>query len=346
MKNFTRRKFIRSSTIAGLGLTLATRGNPISARIRNSFLKNIKVGMIGLDTSHCIAFTKELNNPNAGPELAGYKVVAAYPTKGSVDIPSSINRLKTFTEQVEQQGVEIVSSIDELLKKVDVVLLETIDGRKHLEQALQVIKARKRMFIDKPIAASLADTLTIFNIAEKYDVPVFSSSSLRYITGTEEIEGRAIGKVLGADTYGPASIEETHPDMFWYGIHGIETLFAVMGTGCKSVVRTHTNDTDFIVGTWYDGRVGTYRGTRYPKYDFGGTVFGDKGTRVLGEWKGYNPLLVKIIEFFRTGVVPVDPRETTEIVAFMEAADESKLKGGTSVELQTIIERAEKINRV
>lgn len=345
MKNkFTRRRFIQSSTIAGLGLAFTS--SPVSARSRNNFLKGNRVGIIGLDTSHCIAFAKALNDPNAGPEFSGYKVVAAYPTKGSIDIPSSINRLETFTEQVNKQGVEIVSSIDELLEKVDVVLLETVDGRKHLEQALPVIKAGKQLFIDKPIAASLADTLTIFNAAQKYKVPVFSSSSLRYITGAKEIKEGKVGKVLGADTYGPASIEKTHPDMFWYGIHGIEALFAVMGTGCKSLVRTHTDDTDLLVGTWHDGRVGTYRGTRYPKGNFGGTVFGDKETTVLGEWKGYNPLLVKIIEFFRTGIVPVSHQETIEIIAFMEAADESKIKGGLSVDIESIIEKAKKDSKV
>lgn len=339
-KNLSRRKFIKSSSIAGMGLAFT---NSLPAYTHQSFGSGTRVGIIGLDTSHCIAFTKVLNDPNAGLEFGGYKVVAAFPTKGSIDIPSSIDRLATFTEQVNQQGVEIVSSIEDLLKKVDVVLLETIDGRKHLEQALPVIKAGKRMFIDKPVAASLKDTLIIFNEAKKYNVPVFSSSSLRYITGAKEIEEGKIGNVLGADTYGPAIVEKTQPDMFWYGIHGIEILYAVLGTGCKNVIRVHTNDADMIVGTWEDGRVGSFRGTRYPKSDFGGTVFGDKGTSVLGEWKGYKPLLVKIIEFFRTGIVPVNPQETIEIIAFMEAADESKIKEGTTVDLQSIMERAKKL---
>ena len=341
MKNsFSRREFIRTSAIAGVGL--ASTSSVFSANMNNHLAEGTRVGIIGLDTSHCIAFTKALNDPNAGPEFAGYKVVAAYPTSGSSDLPSSINRLESFTEQVKQQGVEIVSSIEELLKKVDVVLLETVDGRKHLEQALPVIKAGKRMFIDKPVAASLADAVTIFDAAKRYKVPVFSSSSLRYIVGAEEIAEGKIGKVLGADTFGPASIEKTHPDLFWYGIHGIEALFAVMGAGCKSVVRVYTENTDMVVGTWQDGRIGSYRGTRSGKGNFGGTVFGEKGDEVFGKYNGYKPLLEKTIEFFRSGVVPVSPEETLEIFAFMEAADESKIMGGISVDLQTIMERAKK----
>ena len=333
MKNsFSRRKFITTSAIAGAGLTLTS--SPVSANLKSNPTEGTRVGIIGLDTSHCIAFAKALNNPNAGSELGGYKVAAAYPTSGSSDLPASIDRLAGFTEQVKQQGVEIVGSIEELLKKVDVVLLETVDGRKHLEQALPVIKAGKPMFIDKPVAASLKDATAIFDAAKKYKVPVFSSSSLRYITGTEEIAAGKIGKILGADTYGPEAIEKTHPDLFWYGIHGIEVLFAIMGVGCVSVARIITENTDVLVGKWDDGRIGTYRGTRYPRGDFGGTVFGDKETSVLGKFKGYNPLLIKIIEFFRTGLLPVRPEETMEIFAFMEAADESKMKGGISVDLQ------------
>jgi hypothetical protein len=332
--NFNRRKFIRTSAIAGAGLAFA--GNSVSANMRNTTSGETRIGIIGLDTSHCIAFTKALNDPNAGSEFAGFKVVAAFPTAGSSDIPASIDRLVGFTEEVRQQGVEIVGSIEELLKKVDVVLLETVDGRKHVEQALPVIKAGKRLFIDKPVATSYADAMTIFYAAKKHNVAVFSSSSLRYIDGVKEIREGKIGKVVGADTYGPAKIEKTHPDLFWYGIHGIETLFAVMGIGCKSITRINTFDTDICVGTWKDGRIGTFRGTRTGNGNYGGTVFGENGNEVLGKYKGYNPLLEKIIEFFRTGVPPVTAEETLEIVAFMEAAEESKIKGGIPVDLQTV----------
>ncbi len=339
MKNsFSRRDFVSKSLITFTGIVLTS--NPVSAKSYNNLSEGTRVGIIGLDTSHCIAFTKALNDPKAGPEFAGYKVVAAYPTVGSSDLPASVDRLAGFTEQVRQEGVQIVGSIKELLTLVDVVILETVDGRKHLEQALPVIKAGKRMFIDKPVAACLKDASAIFKAAAKYDVPVFSSSSLRYIVGAKEIREGKLGKVIGADTYGPAKIEKTHPDLFWYGIHGIEALFAVMGIGCKNVVRINTADTDMCVGTWKDGRIGSYRGTRSGKGNFGGTVFGENGVEVLGEFRGYNPLLEKIIEFFKTGIVPVSAEETLEIVAFMEAADESKIKGGISVDLQPILERA------
>lgn len=300
-----------------------------------------RIGIIGLDTSHSVAFAKALNGPSPDPVFKGYRIAAAYP-KGSSDIQSSVERIPGYTEDVKLLGVEIVNSIQELLGKVDFVLLETNDGRLHLPQALEVMKAGKRMFIDKPVAASLEDAIAIYNAAVHFNVPVFSSSSLRYITGVKEIAEGSIGKVLGADTFSPATLEKTHPDLFWYGVHGVETLFTVMGTGCKNVIRATTAGFDKVVGTWTDGRIGTFRGIRSGKSDYGGTVFGEKGITVLGKYAGYNPLLLKIIEFFDNGIVPVKPEETIEIFAFMAAADESKLKGGIPVEIGMVIEKAMK----
>ncbi len=294
--------------------------------------KGKRVGIIGLDTSHSVAFTKVLNAESPNPVYDGYRVVAAYP-HGSKDIVSSAERIPGYIEDVKKMGVEITASIQELLKKVDVVLLETNDGRLHLEQALQVFKAGKRMFIDKPVAGSLADAISIYKASEKYKIPVFSASSLRYIKGIASIDK---SKVLGADTFSPAKLEKTHPDLFWYGIHGVETLYTVMGTGCESVTRVSTPDTDIVVGVWKDGRTGTFRGTRTGKHDYGGTVFLEDGNKVLGPYAGYEPLLEDIIKYFKTGEVPVTPEETIEIFTFMEAADESKRQGGKSIKLADV----------
>jgi predicted dehydrogenase len=332
-----RRNFIKTSAagIAGLGLLHKT-----SVFTQNQDTAKRRVGIIGLDTSHATAFTGVLNDPSAGPEFGGYKVVAAYP-KGSNDIKSSVDRIPGYIEDVKKLGVEIAGSIDDLLKKTDVILLETNDGRLHLEQALQVMKSGKRMFIDKPAAASLSDVIAIFDAAEHFKVPVFSSSSLRYIPGTDEISKGSIGKVLGADTYSPSPIEKTHPDLFWYGVHGVETLFTVMGTGCKSVSGTFTEDSDQVTGLWSDNRIGTFRGIRNGKSDYGGTVFGEKGIVTLGKYNGYNPLLIEIIKFFQTGVPPVTSGETIEIFAFMAAAAESKKLNGAQVILEGVIREAE-----
>lgn len=337
-QNLNRRRFLSTaSAAAGFGLlTGFSKSHALSPSRQGG-----RIGIIGLDTSHSIAFTKALNSPEPAPEFQGFKVIAAYP-KGSHDIESSVKRIPGYTEEVKKLDVEIVNSIPELLRKVDFVLLETNDGRPHLEQALLVLKAGKPMFIDKPVAGSLSDAVSIYEAAEKYKVPIFSSSSLRYMETVQDVINGKIGTVLGADTYSPATLEKTHPDLFWYGIHGVEMLFALMGTGCKTVTRINTTQTDIVIGEWNDGRIGTFRGTRTGKHDYGGTAYGEKGNLTLGPFKGYDHLLVQIINFFKTSKLPVTAKETLELYAFMEAADESKRNGGTPVSLNTILEKAGK----
>src|SRR5947209_6570237 len=303
--------------------------------------KPLKAGIIGLDTSHVAAFTKLLNDPKAKGVLAEVRIVAAYPG-GSPDIPASRDRLAGYTKQLHDEfKVEIVDSIEELLKKVDVVFLESVDGRPHLDQARPVLKAHKPVFIDKPVAGSLADAVQIFQLAKQYDTPCFSSSSLRFSPGILAMRNDPkVGDVLGCDAYGPCELEPHHPDLFWYGVHGVETLFTIMGPGCTSVARVQAKDAEFVTGTWKDGRVGTFRGIHAGKKDYGATVFGTKGIAPSGGYGGYEPLVVEICKFFQTGKPPVSAEKTIEIFAFMEAADESKRQGGKPVTLESVLVKA------
>ena len=300
--------------------------------------KVFRLGMIGLDTSHVTAFTKLINNSQAEH---GCKVVVGY-SGGSSDIPSSANRVEGYTKQLaDQYGVEIVDSIEELCRKVDGVLLESVDGRPHLKQARPVIKAGKPLFIDKPMGGNLVDVLEIFRLAKENNVPCWSSSSLRYCPGIVELkEKNTVGRILGCDVYSPCSLEEHHPDLYWYGVHGVEMLFAIMGPGCESVRRTQTEGYEFVVGLWRGGRIGTYRGLRTGKSGYGGTIFGDKGMAQIGKYGGYEPLVDEVIKFFKTGKVPVPAKETIEIFAFMSAADVSKARGGAEVSLAELIAKA------
>jgi predicted dehydrogenase len=303
--------------------------------------KPLKAGIIGLDTSHVVAFTQLLNDAKAEGDLAGVRIVAAFPA-GSPDVEASRTRVEGFTKTLrEKHQVEIVDSIDDLLKKVDVVFLESVDGRPHLEQVRPVLKAKKPVFIDKPVAGSLADAVEIYELAKEYNVPCFSSSSLRFSPGILGMRtNEKLGNVLGCDAYGPCSLEPHHPDLYWYGIHGVEALYTIMGPGCDTVARSHTKGTDLVTGTWKDGRIGTFRGIRAGKADYGATVFGSKAVLPAGGYGGYKPLVVEICKFFRSGKPPVSAEETVEIMAFMEAADESKRKGGAPVKIEDVLARA------
>jgi predicted dehydrogenase len=302
--------------------------------------KLLRAGIIGLDTSHVVAFTKLLNGPKTEGPLAGVRIVAAYPG-GSPDIASSRDRIAGFTKQLRDDfGVQIVDSIEDLLPKVDVVLLESVDGRPHLEQVRPVLKARKPVFIDKPLAGSLADAVEIYRLAQETKTPCFSSSSLRFSPSVVEMKDNPkVGEIKGCSAYSPCELEEHHPDLFWYGIHGVEMLYTLMGSGCEKVTRIQTKDSELVSGVWQDGRIGTFRGLR-AKSGYGALVFGSKGIVSSGGYGGYEPLLVEICKFFRSGTSPVRPEETLEILAFMEAADESKRQGGAPVSLKSVLARA------
>jgi predicted dehydrogenase len=328
MKNIQRRDFIKSSILTGAALGLA----PTLASFANTLdvPKGKRIGVIGLDTSHSEVFTRMINT--GGANMKGFKVVAAY-EHGSKDIPSAIEMKPRITAAVQKQGVQLVDSIQELVDQVDYVLLESNDGRPHLEQAMPIFQAGKKAFIDKPIAANYKGAQAIFEASAKYNAPIFSSSALRYDNNVRKVVNGSIGAVQGADVYAPGTLDPNHSDLAWYAIHAVEMLFTVMGPGCKTVQRTHHANNDVIVGTWGDGRIGTVRAIRKGATNIAGTAFGEKGIAPLGPFSGYEPLVEEIINFFDGGEAPVKPSETLEIFAFINAADQSKKKGGKVIKL-------------
>ncbi len=308
-----------------------------------AFAADLRVGMIGLDTSHVIAFTRTLNVTTNKEHVPGARVVAAFKSF-SPDIPSSADRVEGYTKQIQEQfGVKLVNSVEELCQQVDVVMLENVDGRPHLELARPVIKAGKRLFIDKPVAGSLKDTLEIFRLAKEAGVPVFTASSYRYYDSMVELRKAPIGDVRSAISFGPAHLEKTHPDLYWYGIHPTEALFTMMGTGCETVTRVATEENDVVVGLWSGGRVGTLQGLRGKATPHKVIVFGSKTWAEQKQGNdSYAPLIKEVVKFFQTGISPVPPEETIEMFAFMEAADESKRQGGKPVKIADVIEKAKR----
>lgn len=314
---------------------LATAADPAAAA-------PIKVGIIGLD-AHAVPWTQIIQGPKATPPFAALRVVAAFPG-GSPDVPFSWDNLAKNTAKMRELGVEICDSIEAMLGQVDAVLLLSIDGRPHPEQARAVFATRKPVFIDKPVAASLVETIELFQAAQASGTPCFSNSSLRY---GPVIAGMArdpkIGRVLGCTAFSNnKSLLPGHPDLFYYGIHGCEILFTVMGPGCRTVTRVKSETADEVIGVWADGRLGTFHGILQGQAGFGATVYGEKSIAHWGKFEGYEPLLLEIIQFFRTGRPPMSVEDTLEIYAFMEAADESARQGGRAVNVAEVLANARK----
>ncbi len=294
---------------------------------------DLRVGIIGTDTSHVIVFTQIFNDASRPDHIPGLHVVAAF-RGGSPDIPSSWNRVDKYAAELQAKwNVEIVPDIPTLCSKVDAVLLESNDGRKHLEQARQVFSARKPVFIDKPLASTLEDAREIVRLARESGVPMFSSSSLRFGGIATALK---FPDTTGAIVWGPGPLEEhQYMDLSWYAIHPIELLYALMGTGCEQVARTSTPDSDEMTGIWKGGRIGTVRANR-PHGDMGAVVFrpkqfvqSDKSMK-----DDYGPMLKEIVRFFQTGKPPVSADETLEIMSFMDAAQRSKAAGGQPMKLR------------
>jgi hypothetical protein len=335
LKKFKRRQFISGLTLGGLGVGIANSRSLGSVVSPFSF-KELRIGIVGLSV-HSAAFSQLLNDDEKESDLRGCRVSTLFHPQGNPDVDFSKVQLEKFAKDIVDAGVKIVRSMHEMLELVDVVMIETNDGRPHLEQVLPVFKSGKPVFIDKPIAADLKGVVEIFEKARHFQVPVFSSSALRYLKSAQQVVKE---EVMGAFTYSPAPLEKSHTDLFWYGIHGVELLYSLMGPGCREVMTVHhTEAEDLVIGFWNDGRVGTFKGIRQGKRDYGGIVFGRNMNSPLGTFEGYRPLVVKIVEFFLTGKPPVPVDETLEIYTFMEAAQQSQRSGGTRVNLSEILQQ-------
>lgn len=296
--------------------------------------QTVRIGIIGLDTSHAVAFTSQINDAQSSdPRIQKYEVVAAYPY-GTRTIPSATDRIPFFVQEIQRYGVKIVDSIAELLSGVDCVLLETNDGNLHLAQAVEVFASGRKIYIDKPLGATLAQAIAIYEMAERYGVRFFSSSAVRFSAENVKIRSGAYGKVLGADCFSPHVPEASHPDFGYYGLHGVEELYTVMGTGCKSVSRVHTETGDVVIGRWKDDRIGTFRAITQGSYVYGGNAFiGDKAVPT-GGYTGYSCLVDAILDFFETGEPPVSKEETLELFTFMKASNMSLSKGGKEIAME------------
>lgn len=307
-----------------------------SAALANA--ADLRVGLIGMDTGHAIDFTEVLNNTGAKDHVAGAKVVAAYKVS-SPDIESSWKRAEVHAERLRKEfGVQFYGSIEEMLQHVDAVLMEDNDARRHVEQARKVIFARKPLFIEKPMVLSTKDAVELFALAREYKSPLYSGSGARFGKEMQAVRNGKIGKVLRADIFGAAHLESTNPELFWYGIHGVESLITILGTGVETVTRKSSVPGAIVSeGRWRDGRIGVFlEGNRNSS-----KAVGEAGvSTTVGRWDGYSPLVQAIVTFFQTGISPVPERETIETIAFMEADVLSKARGGQPVKIAEIMEEA------
>ncbi|MFC4557983.1 Gfo/Idh/MocA family protein [Virgibacillus kekensis] len=295
---------------------------------------NLRVGIIGLDTSHSVAFTRLLNDASDKYHVPGGKVVTAFPG-GSPDFDLSISRVKGFTNELnDNYDVKIVDSIEIVAKEVDAILLESVDGRVHLEQIKKIISYKKPIFIDKPFSLQKDEAEEMVQLAKEYQTPIMSTSALRFAEALTDVLSKSDkGEIIGADCFGPMELQEKQPGFFWYGIHAIEMLFAILGEGAREVTVTTNKEHDIIVGLWQEGRLGMVRGNRKGNGQFGAVIHFEQGSEYVdinAHGKPYYAsLLDQIMAFFQDGIPRVSINETIEVIRFIEAANESRVTGNT-----------------
>lgn len=296
----------------------------------------IRLGIVDFDTSHAVEFTKRLNHIDIAEDqwVDGAKVIAGVPGRSQISpevIPKNVETLKRY-------GVELLADPAELIAKVDAVMIESVDGSVHLERAMPFLEKGMPTYVDKPFACSLADAKAMVEIAERKHIPLMSSSSLRYAPEVVAARGGkgATGKVIGVSTYGPAPTHARNPGLFHYGIHPTEMLYALMGAGCRRVSCLSEPGAEVTTGVWEGGRLASIRGIRDGAARYGFTLFGDKDVATFGVSTQYiyRELLKQIVALFTTRQLPIDLRETLEIVAFIEAAKRSGDSGGAPVEIK------------
>ena len=296
----------------------------------------IRIGIVGFDTSHAVEFTKRINHVGISEDhwVYGGRVVMGYPGGPSSFVTDEV--LNQRTNMISGFGVEIVDSPDKLIGEVDAIMLEVQDGGKHLSYARPFIEAGIPLFIDKPFTCSVDDAKRIVELAAERRVPIFSSSSLRYALEIQEVKSRTeLGCILGVDAYSPGTLHHKNPGLFNYGIHGVEIIYALMGTGCKSVRCIWDKRWEKVIGLWGDGRIGTLRAVREGARGYGFSAFYERGivSTTIDTTYIYRELLKRVMEMFQTGKPPINPEETVEIMSFIEAALESSKRGGEECKL-------------
>lgn len=309
----------------------------ITASDGNMNNMSLQIGIIGLSV-HSVAFIEIINSESGNSFFKNCEVVALYEPPVNKDVEFSRKQITDFTVTINKYAVKFVDSMNAVLEKSDAIMILTNDGRPHLEELLPVLQAGKPAYIDKPLAEDFQGIRAIFDASDKYNVPIFTSSALRYVDGFQsDIQNGSIGTVLGGEAYGPAPIQESHVDLFWDGIHGVELLYTIMGVGCQSVWRVNKESEDVVFGFWENGNIGVFRGIRKGRMGFGGRAYGTEGIATMGSFVGYTSLVAEIVKFFQTGISPVKNEETLEIYAFMEAAKRSKEREGRRINIADVL---------
>jgi len=295
----------------------------------------LRIGLIGLDTSHVARFTELLNHPDHPHHVPGGRVVVGCPSP-SPDYDPSASRVDQFTATLrDEHEVTIVDTPPAVAEQADLIFITSVDGRRHLSLLEQVVDAGKPIFIDKPLALSRAEAERIFDLAEANAVPLMSSSALRYAKpladALHDPEGEPIRAV---DIFGPMAHDAVQRGWFWYGIHMVEVAVAALGTGIATTTAIAAEGQDAGTLKWTDGRIACLHGWQPPGPAFGAVLHRDSGSQCLdlsgADRPFYAGLLEAIMQCLPEGRSDVPRAQTLEVIAALESLNSGLYDGATA----------------
>lgn len=276
--------------------------------------KQNRIGVLGLDTSHSVAFTDHLEKHY--PE---FRLVTAWPG-GSEGIPVSRDRLRGFVRQMLDRGVSILDSPESVAEQSDTLLILNLDGASHRELFERVARPGLRIFIDKPMADRVADAEAIFRLADEIGAPLFSASALRFVSPLKTLLADVEG-ALQLRLSAPLDEKEGVPRYHFYGIHATELMVEALGEDWTTVEPRDAGGLKFRVGWSAGHRVDlSFRNDAVP---FALTVRSRRQERNCADLLAvdqpiYAPLLQRIIHFIKTGQSPVTPESTLSALRLLE----------------------------
>lgn len=324
----------------------------------------MKLGIIGIDSSHTPVFTKAIAALNKEGKTKCTVTHFWDPGKHEWQHPAgpeqSSKDVAKWREDTLAAGVSQVNSLDELLKNVEGVLVLNINGHRHLELAIGPIARGMPTYIDKPLTCSLDQARSLLAMTRQYKARCYSASSLRFIGEIPKLDKEKLGDIVAIDAFGNGEVLDMMPDLWHYGCHSIEMVDAIFkwsgqGAGVKRVSAVKSRN-PFTKGKasepgneatcgyhlldmeYRDGRIARIRCDRNGSWAFGATVHGTKGVQqfVVDFAPVYGHLVAGMVKFFEGGEPPAELRDIVENVAVMEAGNRSIASGGAWEEIPVI----------
>ncbi len=290
--------------------------------------EEIKVALIGLDTSHSIEFTRRMQAPDCDEDqkVEGMEALTCLRFETPFQDKDGLDKRQA---QLEEWGVKVTEDFDEAIDGCDAIMLEINDPAYHLDYFKKVADLNRPIFLDKPLADTIENGRKICDIIKEKNLRVFSSSSLRYIPNLGEAMAEVPAPMYAA-MYGPVGVAPAGSSIVWYGVHAFEMLERVMGIGAKSVFARKDESGVVVVVDYPEARRGIVELTT-GVYSYGGLVRDKKKAFpfVADTKRLYTEELEKVVEFFRGGPPAASMEDALEIMAMLDAAEKSSQTGKT-----------------